>query len=409
MWWLSRRLGVERELCSDELAVSATGERLIYAQTLEHIAAGRQADIRPALAAYLQGESNMRLLQRIRNVLAPSISQRGHWPAGLVALGLAVGLWMLSISLLNTLTPSAYAAEPAQDEANADEDEQRDDASEEVAEEVKEEIEVEGEESEIEEEVEVEFDADLETLEDDIKRQVTEALQKALAQIEEKKSKQVEKPSLKAAGKIKKARTKAEQLAAEAHRKALLLSTEHVEKARLHAERIAEEAHKVALLQGEKARAQAEQMAAEVHKKMMLQHAQMGQARMMEELKKAHMHLQQEAQLQQKHHQDQLHHLQLERQDLDKAAFQRANDQRFEELAVMVKDLSKQVEMLHRELNSLRKAEDAKAGEKEGKDDAKDLLKKLLELESGKKKEEGVNVLPKELKPYPKVSKVESI
>ena len=134
----------------------------------------------------------------------------------------------------------------------------------------------------------------------------------------------------------------------------------------------------------------------------------------MEEFKKAHIHLQNEARLQAERHKQQLHLLELQREALDKSAFQRANDQRFEELAAMVKDLSKQVEMLHRELNSLRKAEDAKAVEKEGKDDAKDLLKKLLELESGKKKEEGVNVLPKELRAYPKVSypkvsKVESI
>src|SRR4029434_3857909 len=49
VWWLSQRLRVERELCADELAVAATGKRLVYAKALEQIACERQADIRPAL------------------------------------------------------------------------------------------------------------------------------------------------------------------------------------------------------------------------------------------------------------------------------------------------------------------------------------------------------------------------
>ena len=59
VWWLSRRLRIERELCADELAVGITGDRLNYARALEHIASQRQADIRPALAAFLRGETDM--------------------------------------------------------------------------------------------------------------------------------------------------------------------------------------------------------------------------------------------------------------------------------------------------------------------------------------------------------------
>jgi beta-lactamase regulating signal transducer with metallopeptidase domain len=449
VWWLSRRLGIERELCSDELAVAATGERLVYAQTLEHIAAKRQTDIRPALAAYLQGESNMRLLQRIRNVLAPSAGETGHWPAGLVALGLAVCLWMLSISVLGSLTPSAHADEPSQEEANADDvegDDAREDASDESSESVEvqlefesdadgesddvpeneasgiPEVEIEFEEEEeesqgIEEEVEVEIDADLESLEDKIKQQVAEALKQALAQIEVQKSKKLDKAKPMLAEKVKKAQLRAERIAPEVHKKALRESAEQIEKARLRAAQAAAEAHKVAI-QGKKARAEAEQMAAEAHKKGLLQREkQLENARMMDELKMAHMRLQEEAKqqeqrhkeelkmahmrladearLQEERHKEQLHHVQLEREALDKAAFQRANDQRFEELAVMVKELSMRVEMLHKELNSLRKGEDAKAGEKEGKDDAKELLNKLLGLESSKE-DDDVKILPRE-------------
>ena len=56
VWWLSRRLRIERELCADELAVAATGKRLVYAQALEQVAHWRQAEVRPALAAFLRGE-----------------------------------------------------------------------------------------------------------------------------------------------------------------------------------------------------------------------------------------------------------------------------------------------------------------------------------------------------------------
>jgi beta-lactamase regulating signal transducer with metallopeptidase domain len=94
VWWLSRRLRIERELCADEMAVAATGKRLEYAQALEHIAGKRLAEIRPALAAFLRGENDMRLLQRVRNVLDQPPQERSRlWPAGLAALALPLGIW----------------------------------------------------------------------------------------------------------------------------------------------------------------------------------------------------------------------------------------------------------------------------------------------------------------------------
>jgi beta-lactamase regulating signal transducer with metallopeptidase domain len=93
VWWLSRRLQVERELCADELAVAATGKRLEYAKALEQIAHERQADIRPALAAFLRGETNMRLLQRVRNVLKQPTGESSRlWPVGILAFALPLAL-----------------------------------------------------------------------------------------------------------------------------------------------------------------------------------------------------------------------------------------------------------------------------------------------------------------------------
>jgi beta-lactamase regulating signal transducer with metallopeptidase domain len=100
VWWLSRRLRIERELCADELAVRATGRRLEYAEALEQVARRRQAEIRPALAAFMRGEKNMRLLERVRNVLGLTAAERSRlWPAGLVALALPLGLWAASLGL----------------------------------------------------------------------------------------------------------------------------------------------------------------------------------------------------------------------------------------------------------------------------------------------------------------------
>lgn len=100
IWWLSRRLRTERELCADELAVAATGRRLEYAQALEQVAHRRQAEIRPALAAFMRGEKNMRVLERVRNVLGLAGGQRSRlWPVGIVALALPVALWAAAVGL----------------------------------------------------------------------------------------------------------------------------------------------------------------------------------------------------------------------------------------------------------------------------------------------------------------------
>jgi beta-lactamase regulating signal transducer with metallopeptidase domain/outer membrane murein-binding lipoprotein Lpp len=94
VWWLSRRLRIEREMCADELAVAATGDALQYAQALEQVAGEQQADTRPALAAFLRGEKNMRLLQRIQLILGQKPNESGRmWPVGIIALVLPLGLW----------------------------------------------------------------------------------------------------------------------------------------------------------------------------------------------------------------------------------------------------------------------------------------------------------------------------
>jgi beta-lactamase regulating signal transducer with metallopeptidase domain len=111
VWWLSRRTTLEREMCCDELAVLATGQRLSYAKALETLGS-RAAGAGPLLlATTFLGESDMNLLARVRQVLGlrPQREAGRAWPAGLAAVGLAVALFTI-------------AALPARQSALADDD-----------------------------------------------------------------------------------------------------------------------------------------------------------------------------------------------------------------------------------------------------------------------------------------------
>ncbi len=99
VWWISRRIRVERELCCDDLAVEACGEPLTYARALAGLESLRSGFATPALAA-----TDGPLLQRIRRVVGvspPPSRLRGGWLGGVVsslaALLLAAGAG-LSIS-----------------------------------------------------------------------------------------------------------------------------------------------------------------------------------------------------------------------------------------------------------------------------------------------------------------------
>ncbi len=96
VWWLSRRIRVERENCCDDLAVSLCGDPVAYAHALadlESLRSGPAPDQHIAMAA--TGGS---LLDRVRRLLGAPSSHTGRapaWLAGSVALlllsGIAVG------------------------------------------------------------------------------------------------------------------------------------------------------------------------------------------------------------------------------------------------------------------------------------------------------------------------------
>jgi beta-lactamase regulating signal transducer with metallopeptidase domain len=118
VWWLSRRIRIERENCCDDLAVSLCGDPISYAHALADLEAlrssGPAAQRRVAMAA--TGGS---LLHRVRRLLGAPASHTGRgpaWLAGAVALmlvgGIAVGAdtrsWAENESREQTVTaPSA--------------------------------------------------------------------------------------------------------------------------------------------------------------------------------------------------------------------------------------------------------------------------------------------------------------
>jgi beta-lactamase regulating signal transducer with metallopeptidase domain len=89
VWWLSRRIRIERENCCDDLAVSLCGDPYAYAKALADLEAVRVTSGRLALAA--TGGS---LLQRVRRlVAAPArVGRRPGWAAGFAALLLMTGV-----------------------------------------------------------------------------------------------------------------------------------------------------------------------------------------------------------------------------------------------------------------------------------------------------------------------------
>lgn len=105
VWWVSRRIRIEREHCCDDAAIAVCGDRLEYARALT-LMEGWRAVPRMALAA--NGSS---LSARVKRLLGVDTFH------GTRALGFAVGLMCLGVALLAStalldIAPKASAAAP---------------------------------------------------------------------------------------------------------------------------------------------------------------------------------------------------------------------------------------------------------------------------------------------------------
>ena len=98
VWWLSRRLRIERELCCDEWAANLTNDRLRYAEMLECVARLSLGNSTSTLSLAVSSRGG-ELLRRVRQVLqpVPQRSGRSAWIGGLLAfaclllIGVSVG------------------------------------------------------------------------------------------------------------------------------------------------------------------------------------------------------------------------------------------------------------------------------------------------------------------------------
>lgn len=110
VWWLSHRIRMDRELCSDELAVEILQCPIRYAETLEYV--GRLSrSTRPASLAVSMGGTKSILLSRVINVLKRQEASSLDWAAGAIPL-VAVGwIWCVMSVLHNE---SALAKTPIQ-------------------------------------------------------------------------------------------------------------------------------------------------------------------------------------------------------------------------------------------------------------------------------------------------------
>ena len=100
VWWLSRRVRLAREMCCDELAARATGERVVYATALELAARKRLEPAKKSLLEVALGITRMTLLDRVRNVLglAARHEQGRWWPAAVMTLLVLPAVWFASMA-----------------------------------------------------------------------------------------------------------------------------------------------------------------------------------------------------------------------------------------------------------------------------------------------------------------------
>jgi beta-lactamase regulating signal transducer with metallopeptidase domain len=89
VWWISKRIRIEREHCCDDVAVAACGSPIEYAEALTSLEAARRP---PQLSLAATGRSGAgETLSRIRRILGVSGPERGRaspWLGGVVTLSL---------------------------------------------------------------------------------------------------------------------------------------------------------------------------------------------------------------------------------------------------------------------------------------------------------------------------------
>ncbi len=104
VWWLSRRVSLEREMCTDELAVAVTNQRVAYATALEQLGRMRLGQSAPQFGASI-GNRRTLLLNRVGNILGLSASHKKArwWPVALMTLAVPLAIWVVSMNVMEVV------------------------------------------------------------------------------------------------------------------------------------------------------------------------------------------------------------------------------------------------------------------------------------------------------------------
>jgi beta-lactamase regulating signal transducer with metallopeptidase domain/uncharacterized protein (UPF0335 family) len=109
VWWVSREIRDERELCCDDVAVSVCGDPILYARALTEIEALR--NVSPQLAMAADGGSLLARIQRLIGTPHRTAAQPTSWAAGVIVFALVFGL----AAGAQLLSGDTLASEPGAD------------------------------------------------------------------------------------------------------------------------------------------------------------------------------------------------------------------------------------------------------------------------------------------------------
>ena len=114
VWWMSRRVRIERENCCDDMAVAVCGNPIQYARALTRLEELRSASMTVAVAA--NGGSLLDRIRRIATTRAESTGSSSRWAAAVAALTIvALALTVPSLPVFAEKDePKKEAAAPAQ-------------------------------------------------------------------------------------------------------------------------------------------------------------------------------------------------------------------------------------------------------------------------------------------------------
>ena len=113
VWWLSRRIRLEREMCCDEIAAGCF-DRVTYARSLESVAKIAHGNL--LMVASINGGKNMNLLSRVQYLFGsiPKDAGGNWWAAGFVAMVLPFAM-ALVFSLTCVTAPAVAIAQQSDD------------------------------------------------------------------------------------------------------------------------------------------------------------------------------------------------------------------------------------------------------------------------------------------------------